>query len=205
LNENKNINYQGTGLGLSIVKKIVGLFNSKIELSSELGKGSKFSFNVTFKIDKEKLVNTDQKKTGKIVPLNQGYKILVAEDNKINQIVTKNLLKKANFICDVVENGLECVNAFKNNEYDLILMDINMPVMNGNQATQEIRKQNPNIPIIALTAADIDEVRKNFGSIGYNGIITKPFDNCEFFQIINTHIQNSKVKFNPINKLVKVS
>lgn len=205
LEENKNINYQGTGLGLSIVKKIVGLFNSKIELSSELGKGSKFSFNVTFEIDKEKLVNTDKNKTGKIVPLNQGYKILVAEDNKINQIVTKNLLKKANFICDVVENGLECVNAFKNNAYDLILMDINMPVMDGNQATQEIRKQNPNIPIIALTAADIDEVRKNFGTIGYNGIITKPFDNLEFFQVINMHIQNSKTKFNPISKLVKVS
>ncbi len=205
LEENKNINYQGTGLGLSIVKKLVGLFNSKIELSSELGKGSKFSFNVTFEIDKEKQVKTDQNKTGKIVPLNQGYKILVAEDNKINQIVTKNLLKKANFICDVVENGLECVNAFKNNEYDLILMDINMPVMDGNQATQEIRKVNANIPIIALTAADIDEVRKNFGTIGYNGIITKPFDNLEFFQVINMHIQNSKTKFNPINKLVKVS
>jgi len=205
LDENKNINYQGTGLGLSIVKKIVGLFNSKIELSSELGEGSKFSFNVTFEIDKEKLVNTEQNKTGKIVLLNKSYKILIAEDNKINQIVTKNLLKKANFICHVVENGLECIAAFKKNEYDLILMDINMPLMNGNEATQEIRKENTNIPIIALTAADIDEVKKNFGSIGYNGIITKPFDNCEFFQVINTHIQSSKTKFNPISKLEKVS
>ena len=77
--------------------------------------------------------------------------------------------------------------------------------MNGNEATQEIRKENTNIPIIALTAADIDEVKKNFGSIGYNGIITKPFDNCEFFQVINTHIQSSKTKFNPISKLEKVS
>ena len=205
LDENKNINYQGTGLGLSIVKKIVGLFNSKIELSSELGEGSKFSFNVTFEIDKEKLVNTEQNKTGKIVLLNKSYKILIAEDNKINQIVTKNLLKKANFICHVVENGLECIAAFKKNEYDLILMDINMPLMDGNEATQEIRKENTNIPIIALTAADIDEVKKNFGSIGYNGIITKPFDNCEFFQVINTHIQSSKTKFNPISKLEKVS
>ena len=107
----KNINYQGTGLGLSIVKRLVGLFNSKIELRSQLGKGSTFSFNVTFEIDKEKLDNTEKKKVGKIVPLNRSYKILVAEDNKINQIVTKNLLKKANFVCDVVENGLECIEA----------------------------------------------------------------------------------------------
>lgn len=205
LDENQNLNYQGTGLGLSIVKNIVELFNSKIELRSELGEGSKFSFNVTFEIDKAKLVKTPETKTGKIVPLNNSYRILVAEDNKINQIVTKNILKKANFKCDVVENGLECIAAFNQNKYDLILMDINMPLMDGNEATQEIRKNNTDIPIIALTAADIDEVKKNFGSIGYDGIITKPFDNCEFFQVINTHIQKSKAKFNPSSKLVKVS
>ena len=205
LDENKNANYQGTGLGLSIVKKIVELFNSKIELSSDLGKGSIFSFNVTFQIDNNVFKDTKPSEKGKIVTLNQGYKILIAEDNKINQIVTKNLLKKENFICDVVENGLECVKAFKSNSYDLILMDINMPVMDGNQATQEIRKENSDIPIIALTAADIEEVKKNFGTIGYNGIITKPFDNCEFFQVINAHIQASIAKSKRISTMVKVS
>ena len=205
LNENSNVNYQGSGLGLSIVNNLVELFNSEIELESELEKGSTFSFNATFNIDKNVLVNTKIKKAGKIVPLNKGYKILVAEDNKINQIVTRNLLEKSNFECEIVQNGLECVNAVKENTYDLILMDINMPIMNGNEATIEIRKTHPQIPIIALTAADLEEVKRDFGSIGYNGIITKPFDNCEFFQAITASIQQSKLNSNYNSTLVKVS
>ena len=114
-------------------------------------------------------------------------------------------MKKANFECDVVENGLECVEAMKKNTYDLILMDINMPVMDGNEATKEIRKTNLEIPIIALTAADIDEVKKNLTIIGYNGIITKPFDNLEFYQVVNAYIQGSKTKFKTSENLVKVS
>ncbi|CAH8283857.1 signal transduction histidine kinase [Mariniflexile fucanivorans] len=203
--ENQNMNYQGTGLGLSIVKSLLGLFNSKIELRSQIGKGSTFSFNVTLDIDKDTEVKPVTKKVGKIVPLNTGYKILVVEDNKINQIVTKSLLKKANFECDVVENGLECIEAVSKNSYDLILMDINMPVMDGNEATKQIRKTNVEIPIIALTAADIDEVKKNLHVIGYDGIITKPFDNFEFFQVINAHIQGNKTKFKPSGNLVRVS
>ncbi|MBP0904471.1 response regulator [Mariniflexile gromovii] len=205
ITENQNVNYQGTGLGLSIVKSLLGLFNSKIELKSEVGKGSTFSFVLNLDIDKDVEVAPTVKKTGKIVALNTGYKILIVEDNKINQIVTKNLLKKAGFECDVVENGRECLEAVSKSTYDLILMDINMPVMDGNEATKEIRKTNIEIPIIALTAADIDEVKKNLSVIGYNGIITKPFDNFEFFQVINAHIQGSKNRFKPSSNLVKVS
>ena len=205
LNNNSNVNYQGSGLGLSIVNNLVELFNSEIELESELGKGSTFSFNATFNIDKYGLDNTKIKKSGKIVPLNKNYKILVAEDNKINQIVTRNILEKSNFECEIVQNGLECVNAVKENTYDLILMDINMPIMNGNEATIEIRKTHPQIPIIALTAADLEEVKNDFDSIGYNGIITKPFDNCEFLQVITASIQKSKLNSNYNSKLVKVS
>ncbi|RZV61285.1 MAG: response regulator [Flavobacteriaceae bacterium] len=205
LNE-ANVDYQGTGLGLSIAQKLVELFGSKIELESEPGKGAEFSFTVDFKIDKEAakvMGNTIEK--GKTVSIHDPYKILVAEDNKINQIVTQNVLEKGNFECEIVENGLEALNRVKENHYDLVLMDLNMPVMGGVDATKEIRKFNPNIPILALTAADIEEVKNDFTSIGFCDVITKPFDNFEFYQKITTCIQNYKLQVSYDAKLVKVS
>lgn len=193
LSNESNINYQGTGLGLSITKNIVQLFKSKIELESEVGKGTKFSFNVDFEIDKENKAVLDLNKAKRIhVNSDKNYKVLIAEDNKINQIVTKNLLLKQNYSYDIVSNGLEAVEMMKTNRFDLVLMDINMPLMNGNEATKAIREFNNEIPIIALTAADIEEVRQDYKVIGYTDIITKPFDNYEFFQTIDTHIQNAK-------------
>ena len=200
LERNVNINYQGTGLGLSITKKIVELFGSQIELESEVGQGAKFSFNVTFDVDNEKqLAIEKEKNSGKIVDMNKKFNILIAEDNKINQVVTKNLLKRQNYCCEVVENGCEAVEYAKNKSLDLILMDINMPVMDGVEATELIRKFNPYIPIIALTAADIDYVRENYSEIGFSGILTKPFDNIEFFQMIETKIKEYKT--NEVNAL----
>jgi CheY-like chemotaxis protein len=204
LDENNNINYQGTGLGLSIVKKLVELFGSKIELESEIGQGSIFRFNVDFKIDKHKKIVVKKFKENAL-SLTAGLRILVAEDNKINQIVTQNLLKKAGYECDIVQNGVEAIAALKKNEYNLILMDINMPIMNGNEATIAIRKLNSKIPIIALTAADIEEVKRDYLDIGYNDIVTKPFDNYEFFQTIATYIEQGKLEANYNVKLEKVS
>ncbi|GAA4281388.1 ATP-binding response regulator [Gaetbulibacter aestuarii] len=193
LDRNMNINYQGTGLGLSISKRIVELFGSQIELESEEGEGAKFSFNVTLDIDNEKQISeTNEQSSGKIVDFKKKFNILIAEDNKINQIVTKNLLKRQNYSCNVVENGEDAVEFVKNNYLDLILMDINMPKMDGIKATELIREFNPNIPIIALTAADIDYVRTNYNEIGFSGILTKPFDNIEFFQMIETKIKESR-------------
>ena len=204
LDENSNINYKGTGLGLSITKNLIELFGSSIELDSEVGKGSTFSFEVTFDIDDE--ANSASNKTEtKTVALNGNYKVLVAEDNKINQIVTRNILEKGNFQCDIAKNGLEAIKALEINDYDLILMDINMPLMDGNEATKEIRKTNSKIPIIALTAADIEEVKKDYKAIGYNDIITKPFDNTHFYQTILSNIQKSKSDLKEDIQLVKVS
>jgi len=203
LETENNFNYQGTGLGLSITKKLIELFESKIELESEVGKGSKFSFNVNFEIDNSRtnsISDADNKQS--IQPsLTKKLRILVAEDNKINQIVTKNLLNKEGYLCTIVNNGLEAIEEVKNNSFDLVLMDINMPLMNGNEATKAIRGFNNIIPVIALTAADIEDVKGDYKSIGYNDIITKPFDNYEFFQIIADSINKQR----EITKFIKAS
>ncbi len=192
--EDSNLNYQGTGLGLSITKNLIELFESEIKLESELGVGTKINFEINFELDqnKTKVISDFDSKAEKIEKPEANYNILVAEDNKINQVVTKNLLKKHGYLCTIVENGKEALKEVKNNKYDLILMDINMPVMNGNEATALIRQFNNSIPIVALTAADIEDVEQNCKGIGYSDIIIKPFDNYEFFQVINENIQNAQ-------------
>ncbi len=202
-----NIDYQGTGLGLSIAKNLVELFGSQINLISDTGMGAEFYFDVSFAVDQSKATEAPNAKSdnGKTMPLHEKYKILVAEDNKINQIVTQNVLEKGNFECVIVENGLEALEAVKENEFDLVLMDLNMPVMNGVDATKEIRKFNSHIPVLALTAADVEEVKKDFSGIGFNDVIIKPFDNFEFYQKITACIQNTKLKVSYDAKLVKVS
>lgn len=202
LNENSNTNYQGAGLGLSIASKIVGLFDSKIELQSQLGVGSTFSFNAKFQIDLNAIKNTESKEVKSIFSNSRSeqIKVLIAEDNKINQIVTSNLLKKQNIEFDIVENGLEALKAFQKNTYNLILMDLNMPLMGGKEATIKIREINKEIPIVALTASSIDELNSGKFDVGFDDIITKPFDNDLFFNTINKLIELSKSKNKKDNK-----
>ncbi|WP_452232485.1 response regulator [Lacinutrix sp. MEBiC02595] len=197
LERNHNENYQGTGLGLSIAKNLVDLFGSEIELISDEGLGSKFAFNITFKIDKEAKAKEDKKSFKERLLENKGRRILIVEDNKINQIVTQNILKKENFISDVVENGLLALEAVKEKDYDLILMDLNMPVMDGFQATKAIRQFDKEIPIVALTASNIEEVKEQVFSNGFNDIIIKPYDDYEFFQTIIKNISQRV----PVNDL----
>ncbi|MEL0457466.1 ATP-binding protein [Flavobacteriaceae bacterium SZ-1-7] len=192
--KDSNVNYQGTGLGLSITKNLVELFNSKIDLKSTEGVGTTFSFEVDFEIDQQasQTVSNYENSRNNLEEPKEKYEILIAEDNKINQVVTKNLLEKKGYSCTIVQNGKEALQEVSSKNYDLVLMDINMPVMSGNEATQAIREFNAAIPIIALTAADIDEIKLMYKGVGYTDVVIKPFDNYEFFQVIATHIQNYK-------------
>ncbi|GER58869.1 histidine kinase [Patiriisocius marinus] len=180
--ESLNYVYQGTGLGLPIVKKLLQASNSNLLLESELGKGTKVSFDLNFK-EVTKHINTVSKPLLN-ESLLQDKKILVAEDNRINQIVTKKILEKKGVICSIAENGDEAVNLIKNNHFDLILMDLNMPIMNGFEATIETRKFNSTIPIIALTAVEVEEVRNEIYAAGMDDIIVKPYDDSQFTRII---------------------
>ncbi len=187
-----NRKFGGTGLGLSIVKNLLSLLNSEIDLESELGKGSKFTFDLKFEVPESEILEApvqpqidESKLTNDIM---ENKRILVVEDNKINQMITRKILEKNNVICDVADNGSIAVEKVQKNHFDLILMDIHMPGISGIEATIEIRKFNDEIPIIALTAVTLDENLDEFYLNGFNDIIPKPYKTEEFFHKINKHL-----------------
>lgn len=194
---NANYNYQGTGLGLPIVRKLLALENSSISLESEIGKGSVFTFDMAFEV----VETMSELKTNAILDLDllKGKKVLVVEDNRINQIVTKKILLKNEVICTVAENGEIAVNMVKQEDFDIILMDINMPVKNGLEASIEIRTFNKDVPIVALTAVEVEEMRYEIFESGMNDIIVKPYDIIKFKQTILKNILSAEVinKQNP--------
>jgi signal transduction histidine kinase/CheY-like chemotaxis protein len=184
-------NYQGTGLGLPIVKRLLTLSNSRIQLDTKVGKGSNFTFDIEYdKVATDQLNNhTSQKPLLLETSILHGKHILIAEDNRINQMVTKKILEKDGVICTVVENGKDALEDPNLGTYDLILMDVNMPVMNGIEATKTIRL-NYDIPIIALTAIEIEEMRQSILDSGMNDIIIKPYDVDAFKRVIIKNILN---------------
>ncbi|MCV2483320.1 response regulator [Flavobacterium sp. SH_e] len=180
----KDEDYQGTGLGLSIVKRLLGLFGSTITLDSDLGKGTSFSFTIAFEHDLAKTKSIIDEIEVDLTS-SEIYKILVVEDNLINQLVTKKIIEKNNYTCKVVDDGYEALKILENEEFDLILMDINMPLINGFETTKRIRLLGIETPIVALTAFDKDEITDEAISSGMNDIIIKPFEPVKLFKIIN--------------------
>lgn len=190
--ERKDGDYQGTGLGLSIVQKLTELFDSKINLESEEGVGTIFSFTIGFEADESKkndIINAI------VVDLssNYFYKILVVEDNKINQIVTKKILESNNFKCTILEDGYAAIELLDKENFDVILMDINMPIINGFDTTKLIRKKGITTPVIALTAFDKQEITEQALSSGMNDIIIKPFEQAKLFLVINNLVTKKNV------------
>lgn len=187
--DNHNYKYQGTGLGLPIVKKLLQLDNASISLKSESGKGSMFSFVLEYGI-----VAENQKEA---VPalldtsFLKGKRILIVEDNRINQIVTKKIIEKNNMSCVIAENGQIAIDYAKKESFDLILMDINMPMVNGITATKEIRTFNTTTPILALTAVEVEEMRYSILESGMNDIIVKPYDVTKFIQTISKNLSGT--------------
>ncbi len=183
----KDDDYQGTGLGLSIVKRLIELFDSEIHVESELNVGTTFTFTIGFEADLKKtneiINNIDVDLTS-----SQILKVLVVEDNKINQMVTRKIIEKNNFKCDIVEDGLAAIKILETEIYDIILMDINMPIINGFETTRRIRTMGITTPIVALTAFDKGEITEEAVSCGMNDIIIKPFEPVKLFQIINSQI-----------------
>ena len=186
-----NRTYGGTGLGLSIVKKILEIMGSQIKLNSDGKNGSTFSFSITFK-KAHKISKEFEKLKPKVEFETSNKKILLVEDNKINQMITQKMLEKKNISCVIIDNGEDAVEHMRKNSYDLILMDVHLPGINGTEATEEIRKFNSTVPIIALTAISLNENREMLLSYGMNEVITKPFLPEKFYEIVTEYLTNKK-------------
>jgi signal transduction histidine kinase/DNA-binding response OmpR family regulator len=178
--------YGGTGLGLSIAKDLILLQNGEIDVESILDKGTTFNFVIPYEIASSK---TEASKLPEIAA--SGYPdwrdrhILVVDDNEMNQTLLRHLLKGWKLSFDIVTNGIEALDNLKTHRYDLVLMDIQMPVMDGYTAAEEIRlKLKLDIPIIAMTAHAFAREREKCLSFGMNEYVAKPIDQRELYRLI---------------------
>ncbi len=176
-----NRKYGGTGLGLSIVKGLIQILKGKIYLKSELGQGTSFFVELPLQESEEVAIvqKNDYAKDINNLDLSS-VKILVVEDNKINQMITKKILNKMNLKCDVVDNGEDAVEQVKEIDYNLVLMDIHMPGISGLEATKRIRSFDKELTIFALTAVTLEDKMPEFDAAGFNDIISKPFKQEDF-------------------------
>jgi signal transduction histidine kinase/CheY-like chemotaxis protein len=182
-----NRKYGGTGLGLTIVKKLIKILGGKIKLESTVGKGSSFSFRLEFKTDSNPIV-LEEKTLNYSTEVLKNKQILLIEDNKINQMITKKMLEKKGVFCEIIDNGEDAIEAARKNQYNLILMDVHLPGINGTVATKFIREFDSSTPIIALTAISLNENREMLLSFGMNDVITKPIVPDEFYSVIAQYI-----------------
>lgn len=180
--------YGGTGLGLPIVKSIVKAMGSDIYIDSKPNQGSRFYFSIDLKIATAKEVEiTERKKEYNF----KGKKVLLVEDNQINVMVGQQILEKVNFQVTVAYDGLQAVNMVKEKHFDIVLMDIQMPIMDGYTASKEIRKFNRYIPILALSASVFMEVKNRIKDCGMNGFIYKPFKPEDLLNYIGKVIKDN--------------
>jgi signal transduction histidine kinase len=183
-----NRTYGGTGLGLSIVKKIIELLGSEIHLESKVNEGTKLYFDLNFgKSNAEIILNHEKKKVTSYDNL-KNKTVLLVEDNKINQMITKKMVENKGMICTIIDNGEEAIVEMQNNSFDLVLMDVHLTGINGTEATAKIRKFDTTTPIIALTAISLNENKETLLSFGMNEVITKPFNPEYFYSVISDYV-----------------
>lgn len=188
--------YGGTGLGLTITRRLLELQGSSISLKSKLGEGSVFSFELSFLNSTCKLEKTEITTSGLKDSL-EGIRLLIAEDNQINVLVAQEFFAQWNVDCDVAENGVLALELIKINDYDLVLMDLQMPEMDGYETTRRVRELNGDkykqLPIIALTASAMLNIQDKAFLIGMNDYISKPFNPDELYMKIRQYGRKEQV------------
>ena len=182
-----NRKYEGTGLGMAISKEILHLMKSELIIESIQGFGSKIQFDITFNKGEKTTITKNLLKIK--TKLLKGKQILLVEDNKLNRLIVRKMLELAGCIVQEAENGNEAINKLITTNFDLILMDIQMPEMDGVEATKIIRSVlNLKTPILALTANSFQHDINLYYEIGMNDFIIKPFEEDQFYAKIIKNI-----------------
>ncbi len=193
ISSNTARNQTGTGMGLAIVKRLIELQKGSITVDSKVNEGSKFKFTIPYSIAPPEMVIKKKKNTDNAVDninITKRVNILLVEDNEINQELAVDTINSwnMNFNIDIAQNGMEAIDMHEKNNYDIILMDIMMPLMDGNEATIHIRKKMAapkcNIPIIGMTAHALPQEKHTAMENGMNEYVTKPFNPRELKQKI---------------------
>ncbi len=176
--------FGGTGLGLSISKHLVELMGGNIKVESEEGRGSKFSFSFALEAPKTLKLIEHLNDDAEEQHLCFDAKVLMVEDNKTNQMLLEIMLEEFGIEVQIAENGLEALQKVQKSSYDLILMDENMPIMNGIESSKQIRKLNINTPIVAVTANALKGDKEKYLESGMDDYLSKPIDAIEFQNIL---------------------
>jgi signal transduction histidine kinase/CHASE3 domain sensor protein len=189
----KTANYGGTGLGLAICKKIVELQGGSIGVTSKVGKGSIFSFKLPLEVAAENAKPAEVAIVFDPQQIVGGKHVLIAEDNKLNVLLVSTILKKWKISFDVACDGREALQLFEDNQYDIVLTDIEMPEMGGIELAQVIRSNGDqvraDVPILALTANVLKEDRDKYFSVGINGVVLKPFSEKNLIDSVAAALQ----------------
>lgn len=188
-----NRRFGGTGLGLALSRRLARALGGDINIQDHLNKSGS-TFSITFKARRTKSSNSTVKiaTSQDFIPNLRGVNILVAEDCPDNQYVIKKILEKTGAHVEVVSNGLQVLERSNERNYDLVLMDIQMPLMDGYEATRILRASGYNKPIIALTAHAMAEERELTHAVGCNGHLTKPLNSIELFSTVSDHFKSSQ-------------
>ncbi|MCB1142811.1 MAG: response regulator [Leptospiraceae bacterium] len=198
LDSERTRKFGGTGLGLSICKKLVELMNGEINVKSENGLGSEFYFQIQLGLCSEDEIKSIKSKESKPTnyTIDTNLKILVVDDNLINQKLAGKLLGKLGLKVIQAFNGKEALDLSKNHNFDLILMDMQMPVMDGLTSSREIRKLNlkPSPKIVAMTANAFQEDRERCFRAGMDDFISKPIDERKIYELLESIVPNGKMK-----------